>query len=368
VFLGSNPANDQPVTMKYLDKARRGGTRVLSVNAYREPGMERYWVPSSTASALFGTRITDRTWLVRVGGDLAFLNAVQRVLLEKGWVAQEFIEQATEGLDELRAVLEAQPMERLLEIAGLSLTEVEDFARELHQAERAVFVWSMGITQHVQGADTVRAICNLGLLREYVGRPGTGMMPIRGHSGVQGGAEMGAYSTAFPGGVAIDAESARRFSDLWGFEVPHERGRTTVEYLAAAEAGELDALYAIGGNFLETMPEPARIEQALSTIPLRIHSDIVLTSQMLVDPAEVVFVLPARTRYEQEGGGTETSTERRVIFSPEIPGHPVGEARTEWRTNVYFPTSELSILFKNSKIIQLDGSWKWFPLKLMKNH
>jgi anaerobic selenocysteine-containing dehydrogenase len=82
VFLGSNPANDQPVTMKYLDKARRGGTRVLSVNAYREPGMERYWVPSSTASALFGTRITDRTWLVRVGGDIAFLNAVQRVLLE----------------------------------------------------------------------------------------------------------------------------------------------------------------------------------------------------------------------------------------------------------------------------------------------
>jgi predicted molibdopterin-dependent oxidoreductase YjgC len=158
-------------------------------------------------------------------------------------------------------------------------------------------------------------------------------MPIRGHSGVQGGAEMGAYSTAFPGGLPIDVANAQRFSTLWNFDVPAWTGLTTVEYLEAAHRGELDALYCIGGNFLETMPEPERIAHALARIGLRVHSDIVLTKQMLVEPASddgVVYVLPSRTRYEQMGGGTETSTERRVIFSPFVAGHEVGEARSEW--------------------------------------
>jgi molybdopterin-dependent oxidoreductase alpha subunit len=330
VFFGSNPANDQPVTTKYLLEAKKRGARVLSVNSYREPGLERYWVPSNASSALFGTDICDRAFLVKTGGDLAFLNAVAKVLVAQNWIAREFIDTATTGFAEWQRALDAQPMDVLLACCGLSLEEVEAFAAELRSAGRAVFVWSMGITQHMHGGDTVRAIANLALLREYVGRNGTGLMPIRGHSGVQGGAEMGAYATSFPGGLAIDADNARRFSDLWGFDVPSTPGLATVEWFEAALRGELDALYCIGGNFLETMPEPARIEKALARIPLRIHSDIVVTSQMLVDPADVVYLLPARTRYEQKGGGTETSTERRVIFSPELTGHDVGEARSEW--------------------------------------
>jgi predicted molibdopterin-dependent oxidoreductase YjgC len=101
----------------------------------------------------------------------------------------------------------------------------------------------------------------------------------------------------------------------------------------AAELGGLDVLYASGGNFLDVLPDPAFVERALRRVPLRVHQDVVLSSQMLVPPpagGEVVL-LPAATRYEQEGGGTETTTERRIIFSPEIPGHRVGEARSEWR-------------------------------------
>jgi predicted molibdopterin-dependent oxidoreductase YjgC len=161
-------------------------------------------------------------------------------------------------------------------------------------------------------------------------------MPIRGHSGVQGGAEMGAYATAFPGGVPIDEASAARFSAFYGFDVPKEPGLTTVDYLEAAYRGEIDGLYAIGGNFLETMPAPGRIQDALERIPLRIHSDIVVTSQMLVEPADTLYHQPARTRYEQTGGGTETSTQRRVIFSPKIDGHDVGEARSEWEMLLQF--------------------------------
>lgn len=330
VFFGSNPANDQPVSLKYLEEARRRGARVVVVNAFREPGMERYWIPSNLGSALFGTRLVDRFVLVKVGGDLAFLNAVAKVLIAKGAVAHEFVAAATTGFEEYRAALDRQPMDDLLAQCGLALTEVEAFAEEVARAGAGVLVWSMGLTQHAHGADTVRALVDLALLREYVGRPGTGLMPIRGHSGVQGGAEMGAYATAFPGGVAIDRESARRFSELWGFPVPAEPGLPTVAWFDAALRGELDALYCIGGNFLETMPQPERVRAALARIPLRVHSDIVVTSQMLVEPADVVYLLPARTRYEQRDGGTETSTERRVIFSPEIPRQDIGEARSEW--------------------------------------
>lgn len=336
VFMGSNPANDQPVAIKYLLEARRRGARVLSINAAREPGLDRYWVPSDAASALFGSKICDRTFLVKVGGDLAFLNAAAKVVLERGWHKQGFIDEATAGFAEYQAALDRQPMDGLLARCGLSLTEVEAFAQELARADAGVFVWSMGITQHAHGSDTVRALVNLALLREYVGRVGTGLMPIRGHSGVQGGAEMGAYSTAFPGGKTIDAESARHFSELWNFPVPDRPGMTTVEMLEAARDGKLDALYAIGGNFLETMPDPERIEEGLAKLPLRIHSDIVLTNQMLVEPAETVFLLPARTRYEQKDGGTETTTERRVVFSPYIPGHEIGEARSEWEMLLQF--------------------------------
>lgn len=331
VFLGSNPANDQPVAMKYLLGARKNGARVLVVNAFREPGMEKYWVPSDAESAVFGSRVADRFWLVRVGGDLALLNAVSKRLIERGAGAQDFVAAHTSGFEAWRAELERQPLDALLAACGLPLAEIDALADELQRAGRGVLVWSMGITQHAHGGDTVRAIANLGLLLGWVGREGVGLMPIRGHSGVQGGAEMGAYATALPGGLAVNEPNAARFSELWGFPVPSRPGLMTTEWLEAAARGELQGLYCIGGNFLETLPQPARIGEALGRIPLRLHSDIVLTTQMLVEPADTVYLLPARTRYEQEGGGTETTTERRVIFSPHLAGHEIGQAREEFR-------------------------------------
>jgi predicted molibdopterin-dependent oxidoreductase YjgC len=154
-------------------------------------------------------------------------------------------------------------------------------------------------------------------------------MPIRGHSGVQGGAEMGAYATAFPGGITVSEESAIELSTLWGFAVPSTPGITAPEMVLSAERDELDVLYLDGSNFLDVMPDPQRVEAALSRVPLRVHQDIVLTSQMFIDGDDVIL-LPAATRYEQEGGGTSTTTERQIAFSPEIVSAP-GEARSEWR-------------------------------------
>jgi molybdopterin-dependent oxidoreductase alpha subunit len=330
VFIGSNPANDQPVSMKYLLEAKKRGARVVTLNTYREPGMERYWVPSNAGSAVFGTRFTDDFFLVHTGGDLALLNAVAKLLLERDGVNEGFVAEHTVGVDALRAALAQQDLERLVQLSGVSREEVERLATLVAGAERGVLVWSMGVTQHAHGADTVRAIANLGLLRGWVGKKGCGLMPIRGHSGVQGGAEMGAYATAFPGGKPIDEAHAEELSARYGFSVPSRRGLATTQMIDAAEAGRLDAFYVVGGNFLETLPQPRRVAAALAQVPVRLHQDIVLTSQMLVPPREVAYLLPARTRYEQRDGGTETTTERRVILSPHIPGHDVGEALSEW--------------------------------------
>lgn len=330
VFIGSNVANNQPVAMKYLYYAKKRGTQVAVVNTYREPGMERYWIPSNLESALFGTRIADRFFLVRIGGDIAFLSGVTKHLIERDQLDKNFIERHTSGFTELAAQLRAQPWTDLEQGSGCSREEMGTLGEMIGRSTKAIFVWSMGITQHDCGEENVRAIINLALTRGFVGRDGCGLMPIRGHSGVQGGAEMGAYATAFPGGLPITDQNARRFSELWGFEVPAARGLTAPEMIDAAYSGNLDVLFSVGGNFLEVLPDPDRVRQALGRVPLRVHLDIVLSTQMMVDPSEAVVLLPAATRYETSGGVTETTTERRVIFSPEIPGPRIAEARPEW--------------------------------------
>ena len=353
VFIGSNVANNQPVAMKYLYYAKKAGTRIAVVNPYREPGMERYWVPSNVESALFGTRIADRFFLVKIGSDIGFLNGVLKHLVERDQVDRDFIERHTTGYDEVTAELRTQTWDDLEEVSGCARDEMDALSKMIAESRKAIFVWSMGITQHDCGEDNVRAIVNLALTQGFVGREGCGLMPIRGHSGVQGGAEMGAYSTAFPGGLPINAQNARQLSQLWGFEVPATRGLTGPEMVDAAHAGKLDALFSVGGNFLDVLPEPEHVREALSRVPLRVHLDIVLSSQMLVDPKEAVLVLPAATRYETEGGVTETSTERRVIFSPEIPGPRIAEARPEWQV---FTELAKRVRPELAKELELDGT------------
>src|SRR5262250_852618 len=158
VFFGSNVPNNQPVTMKYLYNARKTGTKVAVVNPYFEPGLQSYWVPSETESALFGTKIAD------------------------DWFAVE---------------------------SGTTRQEMRRFAEMLRDARNGIFVWSMGLTQHAHGVETIEALINVALVRGWVGREKTGLMPIRGHSGVQGGAEVGCVPW-------LEENQRKSFEDLWG--------------------------------------------------------------------------------------------------------------------------------------------------------
>jgi len=330
IFFGSNPANDQPVTTKYLHEAKKLGTKVVMVNPYREPGMERYWVPSNLSSAVFGTDITDYWFPVSTGGDIAFIYGVLKILFERGWINQEFITKHTAGFEELKTQVGHFNFEELEKRAGLSRAAMQELAALIRDANTAVLVWSMGITQHAFGGDAVQMVLNLGLVKGYVGRDKCGLMPIRGHSSVQGGAEMGGYSSAFPGNKPINAQNAAALSQLYGFPILDKPGLTATEMVEACAEGKLDLLYCLGGNLLRTLPEPEQVRKALANVPCRVHQDIILTDQMFIPAKEAVILLPAKTRYEQDDGGTETSTERRIMFSPEIP-RQVGEARAEWK-------------------------------------
>jgi molybdopterin-dependent oxidoreductase alpha subunit len=292
--------------------------------------MERYWVPSTLSSAAFGTDIMDYWFPVSTGGDIAFLCGVLKVLIQEGWQDRDFIRNHTVGFETLEAELAKLDFAQLEAQSGLSRESMREFAALIHGARTAVLVWSMGVTQHACGGDTVQMILNLGLTKGFVGRDKCGLMPIRGHSSVQGGAEMGAYSTAFPGGKPLNAENAAALAQLYGFPVPDWPGLTAPAMVDAAAQGELDLLYCLGGNFLRTLPEPEYVHRALANVPVRVHQDIILTDQMFIPAREEVILLPAKTRYEQDDGGTETSTERRIMFSPELP-RQVGEARAEWK-------------------------------------
>jgi molybdopterin-dependent oxidoreductase alpha subunit len=325
VLWGTNVANNQPVFMKYLYLAKRRGAKVVVVNPYLEPGLERYWVPSNVESALFGTKLCDLHVPVRPGGDVAFANAVLKRLVGLRAVDLDFVRDHTEGWEYLLEHLDNLELDDLLDQAGLDGRTLDAFVAMYAAAAGAILVWSMGITQHTHGVEGVQAIVNVGLARGNVGRDGAGLMPVRGHSGVQGGAEMGAYATALP--MGRDVES---LGGLWGFDVPEPSGLTATEMVDAAAAGDVDVFVLDGSNLLDVLPDPPRVAAALSRVPLRVHQDVVLTSQMFLDGDDVIL-LPAATRYEQEGGGTSTTTERRIAYSPQVLDPP-GEARSEWRT------------------------------------
>ena len=343
---GTDIANNQPVTMKYLAYAKAKGTRVVVINPVREQGLERYWVPSMPMSALFGTQITDDFVQVKVGGDIALLNGVLKRLVETGSVDTAYVAAHTTGFDALAAYLRALSWDAIEADSGVPRDQIEFLAMLCARANTMVSVWSMGLTQHTFGTENVEAVVNLHLALGMFGGPFKGVIPIRGHSGVQGGGECGVAPGILPGGIPLTEQNLIAFEAHWGHPLSRTPGLTTMHMVERMANGGVDWLYNIGGNLFAVLPDPAWVKDAYARLKLRIHQDIVFNTSTVLE-SDVVLVLPAQTRYEQRGGGTSTSTERRVRFSPEIPGHPqVGEARPEWEipcqiTLAAFPDRQL---------------------------
>jgi molybdopterin-dependent oxidoreductase alpha subunit len=327
IIFGSDLADNQPVTTKYLYYAKRAGTRIVVVDPTRDPGPER----QAAGSNRLGTKLIDDSFRVSVGGNIAFLNGVLKTLIANDQIEYTFIGKHTAGFDDLKNFLERQSWEMLEQASGLSRSEMQSFAILYGQARSAVIVYDMGLTQQREsGVDNVKAVVNLALARGMLGREKCGIMPMRSQSGVQGGGECGSEPDKFPGGFSVGEGTARRFSNLWHHPVPSNPGLKALQMVEAAHSGEIKFLYSIGGNLFEITPDANFVADALGRLPVRVHQDTVLNPSMLLDPGDAVVLLPGQTRYEQKSGGTSTSTERRIRFTPEIPGHKIGETLPDW--------------------------------------
>ncbi|MGE0328258.1 MAG: FdhF/YdeP family oxidoreductase [Polyangiaceae bacterium] len=366
LIIGSNLPNNQPVSTKYLHAARKAGTRVVVINPFKEPALERYWIPSIASSALFGSKLMDDYYDVRPGGDIALMTGLLKALDEIGGWDDEYVAAHTVGGEELRAQLKRTSWAEIVQDSGISEERIRELAELYKQSKSAVIVYSMGLTQYEFGVENVKMVVNVALSRGNIGRPKCGIMPIRGHSGVQGSAECGADSDKLPGAQDITPENCRPFEAAWKHPIPHRAGMRATELLEHAGKQGLDLLYLVGGNHLETMPDRKHAREALSNVGLRVHQDIVFNTSTLLPAKEAVLLLPAQTRYEQKSGGTSTSTERRIRFTPEIPGPRVGEARAEWEIpcligKKLLPEREDLFDYRDSKQIRQEMS-KLMPL------
>ncbi|HZH61084.1 MAG TPA: FdhF/YdeP family oxidoreductase [Metabacillus sp.] len=343
MFWGSVASNASPVSTKYMLEAKKRGTKIIVVNPYSEPAMDKYWIPSNMESALFGTKLADDFYQVNIGGDIAFMHGIMKhwfEMEEKQYgsaINHEFVQQHVNGYEELKGHVVQQTWDNIIKSSGISKERIIELAELLAKSKNAVFAWALGLTMHSFATDNISQVANLALLRGYLGRKNNGLMPFRGHSSVQGSGEMGADPFVLPGS-GFDEENIKRIEQIWGFELPKWQGDivgVTLENIVLPEDHErkIKLYYLSGGNFLETMPDPEFVEKALSELDIRVHQDIILNTSTLVDAKEAVIVLPAKTRYEQEGGGTSTSTERMVYFSPQIEGNKneIKEARAEWK-------------------------------------
>ncbi|BCB02480.1 FdhF/YdeP family oxidoreductase [Bacillus sp. KH172YL63] len=340
---GSVASNASPVSTKYMLEAKKKGTKIIVINPYKEPAMDKYWIPSNAESAIFGTKLADDWYQVNIGGDIAFMHGIMKHWFEMeennhgSAINHQFVSEHVNNYEELKNTVQSQSWEEITASSGITQERIAELAELLAKSENAVYVWALGLTMHSFATDNISQVANLALLRGHLGRKYAGLMPFRGHSSVQGSGEMGADPFVLPGGD-FAGENINRIEKLWGFDLPKWQGDVvgiTLEniLLPSDHERKMKLYYMSGGNFLETMPNPDFIEKALSELEIRVHQDIILNTSTLVDAKEAVIVLPAQTRYEQEGGGTSTSTERMVYFSPEIKGNKnlVEEARAEWK-------------------------------------
>lgn len=261
------------------------------------------------------------------GSDVAIFNAMAHVILNEGLYDRDFIEARAEGFANFARAMEAWTPQRAEAISEVPASQIVEAARRYAQARNAAIFWAMGITQHTHGTDNVKVLSNLALLTGNVGRPGTGLNPLRGQNNVQGACDMGGLPNVFPGYQSVASEPVRqKFAAGW--QVPVERlspepGLTVTEIMDGVLTGKIKAIYVVGENPMLSDPNLNHVEEALEAVPFLVVQDIFMneTAQM----ADVV--LSAVSFAEKEG--TFTSTERRVqLVRPVLD--PLGEARSDW--------------------------------------
>ena len=313
-FFGQNTGSNSPRFLHDLQDAVKRGCKIVTFNPIHEPGLEKFINPQDLGQMVtqHATKISCQYHQVKAGGDIAALMGLCKAVIAADDAALAaskprvidvpFIEQHTSGFQEFAAKARATSWEEIEQNSGLRRGAIEEAAQVYIEAERAIGIYGMGLTQHVHGFENVALLVNLMLLRGNIGREGAGVSPIRGHSNVQGQRTVGISEK--PELVPLD-----KLAELYGFEPPREKGMNTVEACEALLEGKVKAFIGLGGNFLRAVPDTHVIEAAWTRMRLTVQIATKLNRSHLIN-GEVAYLLPCRGRLEadEQAGGPQVVT------------------------------------------------------------
>jgi molybdopterin-dependent oxidoreductase alpha subunit len=304
LVIGQNPGTNSPRMMTELHDAARRGARIVVFNPLRERALERFQAPQRPLemATMTSTPIATHYYQLRVGGDVAVLKGVMKAVIEADDLAvredkphvldMNFIEGHTAGFEAFRADLRATPWPAIERQSGLSRAQLEETAHVYLEADRVMACYGMGITQHFRGTQNVQQIINLLLLRGNIGRPGAGILPVRGHSNVQGDRTVGI--TERPTGEFLD-----QLQRVFGFNPPREHGHDVVHALEAMVRGNAKAFIGLGGNFVAASPDTPVISEAFRKLSLTVSIATKLNRTHLVH-GNKSLILPCLARSEAD--------------------------------------------------------------------
>ncbi|GAA2121671.1 FdhF/YdeP family oxidoreductase [Kitasatospora saccharophila] len=307
--LGVNAASNAPRMLTALADATRRGAKVVHVNPLVEAAATRTIVPHEFGNMALGraTSTGSLSLQVRIGGDMALLRGIAKAVLEQSAhdpkaLDEQFVERYTTGFAEYRELVERTPWEELERQSGLSRPQLLAAARVYREADRSIFSWCLGVTQHEHGVDTVREIVNVLLLRGNLGREGAGPSPVRGHSNVQGNRTCGIDHRPAP-------EFLDRLSRVCGIDAPRAHGLDTVGVIGAMARGEVKVFVGMGGNFAQAAPDTAYTHEALRRCELTVHVSTKLNRSHLVHGRRAL-ILPClgRTEQDRQRGGVQAAS------------------------------------------------------------
>jgi formate dehydrogenase major subunit len=296
VVVGQNPGTNHPRMLSALEQAKRNGARILAINPLPEAGLMAFANPQKARGLIGrGTPLADLFLQVRLNGDLALFQALNRLVLEadtrgRGAVDHAFVAEHCDGFDDLARHLARTDWPELLEATGLDRAQIDQAAELVLGSSRTIVCWAMGLTQHRNAVATIREIVNLLLLRGSIGRPGAGVCPVRGHSNVQGDRTMGIWEKPPP--ALLEA-----LHHEFGFDPPTNDGLDVVDTIRAMVAGRVRVLVALGGNFVSATPDTAVTEAALAGCELTVHVSTKLNRSHL-HPGRQALILPCLGRTE----------------------------------------------------------------------
>ncbi|HWV78153.1 MAG TPA: FdhF/YdeP family oxidoreductase [Isoptericola sp.] len=306
VIMGQNPGTNHPRMLTALEEAKRNGASIVAVNPLPEAGLKRYKNPQTVRGlAGRGTGLADQFLQIRLGGDMALLQAVSKRVLDAEAAApgtvldHEFLAAHTSGLEALTAHLADLDEDAVLAATGLESAEIDELADRYVRAERVIVTWAMGLTQHAKAVPTIKEIVNLLLLRGNIGRPGAGASPIRGHSNVQGDRTMGIWEQMPDSFLdALDAE--------FGITSPRAHGLDAVGTIEAMAAGRVKALVALGGNLVGAISDTGAAEEAVRRADLTVQISTKLNrSHAVVGREALILPTLGRTDIDRQASGEQ---------------------------------------------------------------